>query len=101
MEEDPSDLWWKVGVDDDQVLDHYGGNAGLWLCKRENVWYLHLLVLHVCNLGALKHHLLSYPQNGDKSDNASIVRKMNHTKEHKHHNIHSINIIMPHEHIKL
>ena len=31
MEKDPSDLWWQAGVDDDQVLDHCGGNVGLWL----------------------------------------------------------------------
>jgi len=33
MEQDPNDLWWQAGVDDDQVLGHCGGNAGLWLCK--------------------------------------------------------------------
>ena len=29
MEQDPSDLWWQAGVDDDQVLGH----CGLSLCK--------------------------------------------------------------------
>jgi hypothetical protein len=29
MEQDPSDLWWQAGVDDDQVLGHCGGDAGL------------------------------------------------------------------------
>ena len=34
MEKDPSDLWWQAGVDDEQVLDHCGGNAGHWLCEK-------------------------------------------------------------------
>ena len=29
MEQDPSDLWFQVGVDDDQVLGHHGGDVGL------------------------------------------------------------------------
>jgi hypothetical protein len=29
MEQDPSDYWWKAGVDDDHVLGICGGDAGL------------------------------------------------------------------------
>ena len=29
MEQDPSDMWWQAGVDDDQVLGHCGGDVGL------------------------------------------------------------------------
>jgi hypothetical protein len=40
MEKYPSDLWWQAGVDDDQVLDHCGGDVGLWLCKRDIVGHV-------------------------------------------------------------
>ena len=29
MEQDPSDMWWQASVDDDQVLSHCVGYAGL------------------------------------------------------------------------
>jgi hypothetical protein len=29
IEQDPNDMWWKDGVDDDQDLGHCGGDAGI------------------------------------------------------------------------
>jgi hypothetical protein len=41
-------------------------------------WSCGLLALHICNLRALRHNLLSYPQNGD---NTLITKSYsNHTK---------------------
>jgi hypothetical protein len=43
---------------------HYGGGWVFHLCKGY-CWSCSLLTLHICNMRASRHNLLSYPQNGD------------------------------------
>jgi hypothetical protein len=51
-----------------------GGEWVFHLCK-PYCWSCSLSTLHICNLRASRHHLLSYPQNGDNKDHLGELKK--------------------------
>ena len=47
-------------------------------CAKGYYWLCSLSILHIYNLRASRHNLLSYPQNGDNSHNMGVLPRKNY-----------------------
>jgi hypothetical protein len=85
MEKEPSNQWWKAGVDNDQVSGHYGGDAGLLVVQKDIVGHL------------VSRHSISATR-GPRDIISSVIHKMGITfgsylgtcarcRVHENHNI--------------